>query len=98
MRNLTAGFFVALAFAGFFVALALGGDAFGQSPGLGGMFKDALGGALGRPNAAYQSGRGHFVQEKSTTMIFRADDKTYTVYMSAISAPTWRSFTLGQPV
>jgi hypothetical protein len=82
------------------LTLAPGGPALAQSPGLGGIFKDALGGLLGRPAAVEdQSWRGHFVQAKGTTMIFRAEDgKTYAVDMSAINTQTWHPLTLGQPV
>jgi hypothetical protein len=93
MKTIIAGVVVVL-------TLASGGPALAQSPGLGGIFKDALGGVLGRPAAVEdQSWRGHFVQAKGTTMIFRAEDgKTYAVDMSAINTQTWHPFTLGQPV
>ncbi len=68
--------------------------------GIGDTLTDIFGRALsGRPRADLQTWRGHVVQAKHTTMIFRAEDgKAYAVDMSAISAPTWQSLALGQPV
>ena len=92
MKTIVAGVAVVL-------TLASGSPAFAQSGGLGGLFNDALGGLRGRPGVEYQSWRGHFVQAKGTTMIFRAEDgKTYAVDMAAIHTQAWHPFTLGQPV
>ena len=92
MKTIISGVVVVL-----ILALASFTPALAQLPGLGGIFKDTLGGLLGRDEA--QNWRGHFVQAKGTTMIFRAEDgKTYAVDMSAINTQTWHPFTLGQPV
>ncbi len=92
--------------AGFIILLALvpGGPVLAQSADRPGSFGDSmtdiLGGLLsGRQGADVQTWRGHFVQAKGATMIFRADDgKTYAVDMSAISTQTWQTLALGQPV
>lgn len=93
MKTIIAGIVVVL-------TLASGRPALAQSQGLGGILNDALDGLLsGRQGVEHQSWRGHFVQAKGTTMIFRAEDgKTYAVDMSAINTQTWHSLTLGQPV
>ena len=91
-KIITAGFFVVL-------TLASGSPALAQAPGLGGRLNDALGGLFGRQSVEPQSWRGHFVQAKSTMMIFRAENgKTYAVDMSAINPQTWHPLTLGRPV
>jgi cold shock CspA family protein len=94
MKNLIAGFIV-------FLALVSGSPALAQSTDrLGEILTDVLGGFLsGRQGVELQTWRGHFVQAKGTTMIFRAEDgKTYAVDMSAIGTQTWHSLALGQPV
>jgi hypothetical protein len=56
-------------------------------------------GAFAQPEDGSASWRGHLVQAKGTTMIFRAeDDKTYAVDMSAVDTGTWHPFELGQAV
>ena len=55
MKTILAGLFVVLTLACASLALA-------QSPGLGGIFNDALSGLLGRRDVQSQNGRGHFVQ------------------------------------
>lgn len=56
-------------------------------------------GTAAHPQDSSASWRGHLVQAKGTTMIFRGEDnRTYSVDMSAVDAETWRAFELGQAV
>jgi hypothetical protein len=90
MKNMVAGFIVAL-------ALLSGSPALAQS-GLGNILNEALGGFLAKPGAELQTWHGYFVQAKGSTMIARGEDgATYAVDMTAV-ALAWQSFALGQPV
>jgi hypothetical protein len=97
MKTIIAGFIVLVTLVSGSPALAQSTDRFGD---IGDILTDALGGFLStRQGAGLQTWRGHFVQAKGTTMIFRAEDgKTYAVDMSAITTATWQSRALGQPV